>query len=155
MKTAPAALLALSLAAAGGATAAPPIALPSVLRTLAANMKLKPGLHYDPGFDLPKGPYADVDAAMAGLKNAAEALKEAKKAYDDGQQSCLTKSYNSQEIQEACAPTDTVEACSHKLYAHCCSLALRKVKLAADALHAADAKLEKAISAVVAGATRR
>lgn len=154
MKSAPAALLALSLAAAGAAPAAPPDS-PAVPRLAATHMKLKPGLHYDPQFDLPKGPYDDVDAAVAGLKNAADALKAAKKAYEDAQESCKTKSYSPQEIQEACAPTDTVEACSHKLYAHCCGLGLRKVKLATDTLQAADTKLDKAINVIVAGAMKR
>lgn len=156
MKTASAAFLTLSLAVAEAALAAPPDPpAQSILRRADLKLKVNSPFFRAPQFDLPEGPYSDLDAAMAGLKNAADALKAAKKGYDEARESCKTKSYTNQEIQAACAGDDTVDQCSEKLYAHCLGSPFRAIKLAADRLSAAETKLEKAIHAVVLGASKR
>lgn len=155
MKTAPAPLLALSVALAGGATAAPPDTSVPRLASTHFHVTLSDTFLNMPKFDLPKGPYADVDAAVADLKNAADGLKAARTGYDQDRETCKTKSYTPQEIQQTCAGSDTVEACSEKLYSHCVALAQKKVVLAGERLQATDVKLDKAVATVMAGANKR
>lgn len=152
MKTPSALLLALSLAAAGAAAGAPPDVMDVLKRP---NLTLNKSVIDAAKFGLPPGPYEEVDAAMADLKNAADALKAARKAYDEARQSCMAKTYSNQEIQEACAGNDTVDQCSAKLYAHCLSVPLRRVQMAAARLNAAERKLDKAIIAVIEGANKK
>ena len=151
MKTASAVFLALCLASAGAARSAPPDS--KVKAYSKAVIKLEPGMKF-PGLDLPPGPFEDAEAALSNLKRAFDELKAAREAYLQAHQSCLMKSYTSQDIQRACAPDDTVEDCTIKLYAHCISPAMKRITFTLGRLESTHTKMEEAVRLIMVAARK-
>jgi hypothetical protein len=62
----------------------------------------------------------EVDAALANVKTEAERVRTARKGYEDAEKACASRTYSSQDMHDAgCLDTDTVGACTAKLYRLC------------------------------------
>jgi hypothetical protein len=62
----------------------------------------------------------EVDAALANVKTEAARVRTARKDYEDAEKACTSRTYSSQDMHDAgCLDTDTVAACTAKLYRLC------------------------------------
>lgn len=72
---------------------------------------------------------AEFDAAVAAVKTEAEGVKAARKTLEDAERACASRTYSSQDMRDAgCADTDTVGACTAKLYRLCMRAASRRYR---------------------------
>ncbi|MBK9061878.1 MAG: hypothetical protein IPL89_01555 [Acidobacteria bacterium] len=98
----------------------------SQLPTPAKGAKLPMTLKIDPSalkaLQLPPPPTTpqQLDEAVASVKAQAEGVKAARKNLDDAESACASRTYSSQDMHDAgCTDTDTVGACTAKLYRQC------------------------------------
>jgi hypothetical protein len=62
----------------------------------------------------------ELDAAFANVKSEADAVHVARRSFDNAEMTCASRTYSSQDMRDAgCADTDTVAACTEKLYRRC------------------------------------
>jgi len=106
-------------------TAAPAL---SQLPTPAKGAKLPMTLKIDPSalkaLQLPPPPTTlqQFEAAVAAVKAEAEHFGRARTHLEGSERTCETRTYSAQDMREAgCLDTDTVAACTAKLYQQCTS----------------------------------
>jgi hypothetical protein len=128
-------------------TAAPALSqLPTPAKGAKLPMTIKIDASALKALQLPPPPTTlqQFDAAVAAVKAEAERFGRARTHLESSERTCETRTYSSQDMREAgCLDTDTVAACTAKLYHRCTSPSRRAYRLHHRSFSAAVESLDQ------------